>query len=263
MKQKAEGAKSEDLASSLVGKSSSSSSLGSDMDLLQTLPLEMAPDMLSANKETCPKATAEQKAEGMPIETVARPLVGVDKAPVLAAAAAELVKDAQQPSNPDVSEEFRRKQLNMRLSEKEHQEAERAAAKEAKKSMPKAEPKRRGRPRKTDDEPACEKAKKPRSKSKATAAPAKGTSEDKPVAETCVVESQGRRKKREVAEAVAATSPAPAAEAVSAPVKTSRRANKGDSNPDVDQTLVPEILKNMDRFKRQNYDKEKDTWHEQ
>lgn len=263
MKQKAEGAQSEDLTSSLVGKSSSSSSLGSDMDLLQTLPLEMAPDMLSANKETCPKATAEQKAEGMPIETVARPLVGVDKAPVLAAAAAELVKDAQQPSNPDVSEEFRRKQLNMRLSEKEHQEAERAAAKEAKKSMPKAEPKRRGRPRKTDDEPACEKAKKPRSKSKATAAPAKGTSEDKPVAETCVVESQGRRKKREVAEAVAATSPAPAAEAVSAPVKRSRRANKGDSSPDVDQTLVPEILKVMDRFKRQNYDKEKDTWHEQ
>jgi hypothetical protein len=31
----------------------------------------------------------------------------------------------------------------------------------------------------------------------------------------------------------------------------------------MDQTLVPEILKVMDRFKRQNYDKEKDTWHEQ
>eukprot|EP00435_Cladocopium_sp_Y103_P020586 s303_g5.t1 len=252
LKKKAEAAHSEDLASSLASKSSSSSSLGSEMDLVQTLPLETAPEILPADQEVCPKGLAEQKPEGMPIETVARPLVGVDKSPVLAAAAAELAKDAQGALQPEKSEEFRRQQLNMRSVQKDLQESERVAAKEAKQLKPKAAPKPRGRPRKTDAEPACEKPAKKRKSSKATAAATEANSENKAVLEASVADGG---KKRVGAEAVAATEVAGG--------KRRRRANKGDSNPDVDQTLVPEILKVMDRFKRQNYDKENDTWHEQ
>lgn len=192
------------------------------------------------------------------VQSVARPLVS--DAPVMAAAAAELLEDATAADKDGGDEAFRRQQLTMRMKEKEQQELEKEKAKEDKElSKAKAEPKVLGRPRKTAEELAAtqksqsaQKRKAAKGKAKAKAAAKAAAKTQKDIEDKVEVKEKESSKRQLLAEV--------AGQPVAKKGPGGRRPAQNRNGPD--RSMIPEFHEVMDRYGGEKpYDKAKETMH--
>lgn len=242
------------------------SSKGSNVDQLQTLPMEPEPVQTGLPVEEVPKEPLHGPAE-MQVEKVTEPVLakGVPVAPESSAEAEQkqpLTFPAQPPCPEKIPElavaeeqlkeeatataaeadALRRQQLQMRNEEKDKAEAARQAKKEAKEQEPKAKAKgkAKGRPRKTVED----------DKENKSAGSKKRKVEEVEAPKEPVLSTPSKRK----------GSAADGEEKVKKTrAKAAKKQKVGGGNMEVDEELVSEFLAMMHKFDGCVYDKSFDA----